>query len=191
MNVLSLLLAVITVIILVGSNVRRVRYIWFFLRAQPGVHKLLPHAFRNTQIAWLCNFQASAVVLESTSLSEYIIDNGGPVVAGKQKELLYKPRVIVESITRSLLADKLKYQDLPMLLILVVHLLATMGSEKSADQKVSLAYIGVTLTSLVSGYTSYRWPRLNKEVDLKSVVNGIQDRLQECQNRKEENAKAI
>ena len=73
-----------------------------------------------------------------------------------------------------------------MLLILVVHLLATMGSEKSADQKVSLAYIGVTLTSLMSGYTSYRWPRLNKEVDLKTVVALVQDRIQEADKRREE-----
>ena len=48
MNAISLVLAVLAAIILVGSNVRRVSYIWRFLRAQPGVHKLLPHAFRNT-----------------------------------------------------------------------------------------------------------------------------------------------
>jgi len=45
---LSLGLAVIALIVLIGSNVRRARYIWRFLRAQPGVHKLLPHGFRNT-----------------------------------------------------------------------------------------------------------------------------------------------
>lgn len=56
-------------------------------------------------------------------MSEYMIDNGGPVVAGKKKDLEGKPVVVVESITRPLLADKLKYQDLPMLAILVVHFL--------------------------------------------------------------------
>ena len=45
---LSLGLAVIALIVLIGSNVRRARYIWRFLRPEPGVHKLLPHAFRNT-----------------------------------------------------------------------------------------------------------------------------------------------
>jgi hypothetical protein len=45
---LSLGLAVIALIVLIGSNVRRARLIRTFLRAQPGVHKLLPHAFRNT-----------------------------------------------------------------------------------------------------------------------------------------------
>ena len=48
MGAISLALAVIAAIVLVGSNFRRARYIWCFLRAQPGVHKLLPHAFRNT-----------------------------------------------------------------------------------------------------------------------------------------------
>ena len=125
-------------------------------------------------------------MLESTSLSEYIIDNGGPVVAGKQKDLAHKPRVVVESITKRLLADKLKYQDLPMLAILAVHFLVLLSAGKNADQTVALAYIGVTLMSLMSGYTSYRWPRLNKEVDLKTVVTLVQDRLQEADKRREE-----
>ena len=129
-------------------------------------------------------------MLESTSLSEYMIDLGGPVVAGKKKELVDKPVVVVESITRPLLADKLKYQDLPMLAVLVVHFLATMSSGEPADQTVSLAYIGITLLSLVSGYVSYRWPRLNKEVDLKNVIKSIQDRLQEAEQRREEAGKA-
>ena len=117
-----------------------------------------------------------------------MIDNGGPVVAGKKKELAKEPVVVVESITRPLLADKLKYQDLPMLAILVVHVLAAMSSGEQSDQTVSLAYIGITLMSLASGYVSYRWPRLSKEVDLKNVVKAIQDRLQEAERRREDKA---
>ena len=119
-------------------------------------------------------------------MSEYMIDRGGPVVAGKKKDLVGMPVVVVESITRPLLADKLKYQDLPMLAILVVHFLATMGSVESAGQTASLAYIGITLMSLASGYASYRWPREAKQVDLKSVVKAIQDRLQEAERRRED-----
>ena len=120
-----------------------------------------------------------------------MVDNGGPVVAGKKKYLIDKPVVVVESITRPLLADKLKYQDLPMLAILVVHLLITMSSGETAnDQTVSLAYIGITLLSLVSGYVSYRWPRQTKEVDLKTVVKVIQDRVESAEKRREEVLKA-
>ena len=73
-----------------------------------------------------------------------------------------------------------------MLAILTLHLLAALSTGKNADQTVALAYIGVTLTSLMSGYTSYRWPRLNKEVDLKTVVTLVQDRIQEADKRREE-----
>jgi len=136
-------------------------------------------------------------VLESTSLSEYMIEYGGPVVAGQKKELaeyeqerapVFKPPVVVESITKALLADKLKYQDLPMLIILLIHRLTTMLTDEPADQTATLAYIGITLMSLFSNYVSYRWPRETKEVDLKGVVAKIQDRLQEAENRREERA---
>ena len=35
-------------------------------------------------MAWILNFQASAVAMESTSLSDYIYENGGPIVTGKE-----------------------------------------------------------------------------------------------------------
>ena len=44
-------------------------------------------------------------------MSEYMIDNGGPVVAGKKKDFPKEPVVVVESITRPLLADKLSSRD--------------------------------------------------------------------------------
>lgn len=108
LKVVSILLAATAFLVLVDGQYRRAKLIGSFLRAQPSVHKLLPNAFRNTQLAWLCNLQAAAVVLESTSLSEYIIENGGPVIPGKQKDLIGQPRVIVESITGPLLSARLK-----------------------------------------------------------------------------------
>lgn len=41
---------------LVAGNARRAAYVYTYLRAQPAVHRLLPNAFRNTQLAWVCNF---------------------------------------------------------------------------------------------------------------------------------------
>lgn len=38
----------------------------------------------------------------------------------------------------------------------------------------------------MSGYISYRWPRTNKEVDLKNIVKLVQQRLQEAEQRREE-----
>jgi len=52
---------------------------------------------------------------------------GGPVIAGKKKDRPSTPTPVVKDITGTLLIHKLKYQDLPMLLILIVHVLATMS----------------------------------------------------------------
>jgi len=133
LNVISIILAVFALFIIVDSTYRRIKRIGAFLRPQPTVHKLLPNAFRNTQLAWLCNLQAAAVVLESTSLSEYLIENGGPVIPGKQKDLVGQPRVIVESITSAMLIERIKFQDLPMLGILAVHFLLSMAAKKESE----------------------------------------------------------
>lgn len=81
---------------------------------------------------------------------------GGPVIAGKKKDRPVTPTPVVKDITGTLLIHKLKYQDLPMLFILVIHVLATM-SEPAAQQIVPLAQVGVTVLSIMSGYISYRW----------------------------------
>jgi hypothetical protein len=47
----------------------------------------MPNTFRNIQIAWICNSNFIAVILESTSLTEYMFENGGPIVPGKEKYL--------------------------------------------------------------------------------------------------------
>lgn len=65
-----------------------------------------------------------------------------------------------------------------MLLILVVHFLAAMG-EPADRWTVPLVQVGVTLLSILSGYTSYRWQRAEKGVDMKTIVKIIQERAQE------------
>ena len=80
---LSSALALLAVPVVVGSHYRRVKYVWKSIKLQPTVHRLLPNAYRNSQLAWLCNLQAANVVLESISLSDYMLAYGGRVVAGK------------------------------------------------------------------------------------------------------------
>jgi hypothetical protein len=76
----------------------------------PDLHKLLPNTQRNSEIAFLCNFQAVNVVLESVSLSGYILERGGPVVPGKLKDQPddYKPIILVDT-KRLLLKERIKY----------------------------------------------------------------------------------
>ena len=102
-------LAFSTLVCLLAGNLRRIKLFVQYAKLQPEVHKLLPLGFRNTQLAWLCNFYSSAVLLESISLSEYMIPLGGPVVAGKPKEQIGKPKYVVENVNLPVIKDKLKY----------------------------------------------------------------------------------
>jgi hypothetical protein len=124
----SATLAIIATPLLVISNVRRVYWIAKNFKKQPEIHKLLPNMQRNMQLAWLLNFQATAVALESTSLSDYIYENGGPIVAGKAKDLPQDYKYPVqEKVNKQILSDKMKYQDVPMLAIMTIHFFATFG----------------------------------------------------------------
>ena len=53
---ISFVLGLVAVPLLFASHIRRVRYIWQYLKPQPEVHRLLPNTSRNSQLAWLCNF---------------------------------------------------------------------------------------------------------------------------------------
>ncbi len=80
---LSSVLALLAMPILLRGHYKRVKYVWKSMKLQSTVHRLLPNAYRNSQLAWLCNLQAANVVLESISLSDYMLAYGGRVVAGK------------------------------------------------------------------------------------------------------------
>lgn len=67
-----------------------------------------------------------AVLLESTSLTEYMIELGGPVVPGKQKYFT-EQKDVAEALVTPILADRLKLQDLPMALIITVYFLASLS----------------------------------------------------------------
>lgn len=110
MKVISSILSIIAAPILLISNVRRVYFTGKNFKKHPDVHRLMPNMQRNMQLAWLLNFQATAVALESTSLSDYIYENGGPVLAGKAKDrpkdFVYKE---MKTINSQILSDKMKF----------------------------------------------------------------------------------
>jgi len=83
----SILLAIASLTVLIFSNIRRVKLIWEYKTPQPEVHRLMPNTYRNIQMAWICNLYAIAIILESTSLSEYLIDYGSTIVPGKEKNM--------------------------------------------------------------------------------------------------------
>jgi hypothetical protein len=119
---LSAALALLAVPVFLVSHYKRVKYVWKSIKLQPTVHRLLPNAYRNSQLAWLCNLQAANVVLESISLSDYMLAYGGPVVAGKLKNLPADHEMVtVDDMKLILLGERLKYQDFPMLVILISH----------------------------------------------------------------------
>ena len=104
----SVLLAIASLTTLVVSNLRRVKLIWEYRSPHPEIHKIMPNTYRNIQLAWICNLYAIAIILESTSLSEYLIDYGSNIVPGKDKNPL-GVRYEVFSISDALVEEKMKY----------------------------------------------------------------------------------
>ena len=82
---LGVFLAVCAALTLLISNFQKVKLITIYITAQPYIHQIMPNTVRNAQLSWLSNFKMLATVLESTSLSDYMVDLGGPVVPGKAK----------------------------------------------------------------------------------------------------------
>lgn len=119
-----------------------------------------------------------------------MIDLGGPIIPGKAKEAAKSPlaNVKIISISMTLLKDKLNFQDIPMLCILLVHFIVSLSSQDSSGQKIGLAYIGITTASVLSGYVSSRWARDSKRVDLHAVIKIVQDRQAEVKKRREDAA---
>lgn len=173
--------AVLATPILIFSNVRRFIYIFKNSKLHPNVFKLLPNLQRSTQFAWLANMQSTAVILESISLSDYIFENQGPILAGKKKEWPKDLKnVKVFHITNSLLHDKMRYQDFPMLAIMMIHFFATFGAENNAEFLVSLLQIGTTALSIFSGLVSLKWASNDKGVDLRMIIKEIEKRNEEA-----------
>ena len=108
----------------------------------------------------------AAVVLESTSLSEYMIELGGPIFKEKSiNQIDPSKRYKVISITANLVKDRLKYQDLPMLVVLGIFLISHLNILSFFDMIVCFSQIGITILSALSGYASYKWQRNGKRID--------------------------
>jgi hypothetical protein len=178
MKIMSSVLAIIAFPILILANARRTYWTAKNFKKQPEIHKLLPNMQRNTQLAWLLNFQATAVALESTSLSDYIYENGGIIVAGKAKD---RPKDFVnpevKTISTQILSDKMRYTDLPMLAIMVFQFFATFGeSTKSIEMIVSLVQIACTILSILSAWISLKYNGNVKGVDIRQIRKMIDER---------------
>ena len=63
-----------------------------------------------------------------------------------------------------------------MIVILLCHYISTIGSSSSFMDPNTIIYLIITIVSIMSGYISISYPRLNKEVDIETVYNLIQER---------------
>ena len=117
----------------------------------------MPNTYRNIQLAWICNLYAIAIILESTSLSEYLIDYGSTIVPGKEKNLSVEKQYVF-SISDALVQDKLKYQDFPMICIFLFGFFVNMLSGGPFDL-VLVCFIGVTSLSMFLNYLTINTKR--------------------------------
>jgi hypothetical protein len=97
-----------------------------------------------------------AVILESTSLSEFLIDYGSTIVPGKEKYPAPE-RHEVYSISELLYKEKTLYQDLPMICLLCFSFLISVSS--GVFDLVTVCFIGVTGVSMVLNFLSMKSPR--------------------------------
>lgn len=154
----SIMLAIASVTTLVLSNLRRIKLIWDYRLPHPEIHKIMPNTYRNIQFAWICNLYTIAIILESTSLSEYMIEYGSNIVPGKEKYLPHGEKYEVYSISDALVEDKMKHQDLPMICIFIIGFLINMLSGGAFDL-VLIIFIGVTALSMSLNYITIKTKR--------------------------------
>lgn len=155
----------------------------------------MPYGFRNMQLAWICNLWTTAIFLEATSLSDFMVRLGHPVVVDREQRDAYlappPPPPKVEAIGRPLVLDRLKFQDLPMLALLLIQLLASFAGYGSS-QTATLLVIAVTLASILSGYLAISWvsDTDGKGVDIAEVIVAVEERAAEAEQARATQAKA-
>lgn len=119
-------------------------------------------------------------------MSYYLFELGTPVTLAKKKEDADEVEEIkIFDITSSLLNDKMRYQDFPMIAIMLIHFISTLGSGNNAEFSVSLIQICSTALSIMSGMVSLRWAEEGKGIDIRNIIRQIQSREIDYQKREE------
>ena len=121
-----------------------------------------------------------------------MIEIGGPVVAGKAKDNIGKPTIKVSSISREIMHARMKYQDIPVLCIASIYTLLRFFHNVSLSELIALlVYIGLTCTQILCEYTSLKWTRISKEVDLPHIIKAIKAREEQVAESAKERMEAL
>lgn len=127
--------AICSLAIVAFSNFKRILFTLRYIRQQPKIHKLMPSGFRNMQMAWITNLWTTAVYLEAISLSDFMVRQGQPVIVEREQRDFYTapppPPPKVEAIGLPLVLDRIKYQDMPMLFVILLQSLVSFASYSS------------------------------------------------------------
>lgn len=152
--VFMVFVAVASATAVVTGNRQRCHNIRRHLAAEPRVHRLLPHAFRNAQLCWALNFDSAAILLDSISMSEYMLDLGEPVTAKKSRkdddDEVELPSV--KPINVDMLTEKMKYQDLPMSCAITAQIITALVVAEGAEVMESIVFLVITLLSMLVSY---------------------------------------
>lgn len=83
----------------------------------------------------------------------------------------------------SILKDKMKFQDFPMLAIMIIQFFASFGEgTKSIEMIVSLIQIACTFLSIMSAWISLKWNKNVKGIDLNLIQNKLIERKNQIEN---------
>ena len=121
-------------------------------------------------------------------MSDYIYKNGEPIIAGKLKDQppgFVNPKLYI--IQNKLLSDKMKYQDIPMLLIMTIQFFASFGEgTKQIEMIVSLIQIATTVLSIISAKISLSFTENVKGIDFKKFCDKMIEREADIERRRVE-----
>ena len=115
---LVILLVICAILAVLSGNWKRVKNFKYYLTAEPEIHRLMPNGFRNAKLAQTLNIQGASILLDSASLSQYMYKHEDPPTSKKDEDT-FKDISKLQGINSSMLADKFRYEETPMLLLIV------------------------------------------------------------------------
>lgn len=122
---------------------------------------------------------SAGILLDSTSLSEYMLDLGEPVTAKKSRkddeDEVELPSV--KPINIDMIIEKMKYEDIPMGCAITAQIISALVVGEGADVTYSLVYLVITLLSIFVSFLISSQERDNKIIDTNTIVMTVQGRI--------------
>lgn len=197
--IVSALLLALSAISIVAGNRTRFNFWCEHLSAEPKVHRLLPNNERNMKMCWLMYQPESAIMMQACSLSDYFYELDGPTDLyasacegedGHDHDHSNTREVDPESDTPALeriiplvTGEKFAYEEAPHAILIAAQLILFLVVLPDEDPIPSLAYLGITILSMIVCKLLENAEHESKSVDLHVMGLSVKNRLQAIKER--------